>query len=40
MLTHRSILMNTAMIATMHLRTAADTAVSALPCSHVYATSS
>ena len=40
MLTHRSILMNTAMTATMHLRTAADTAVSALPCSHVYATSS
>ena len=35
-LTHRAILMNTAMTATMHARTAADTVVSALPCSHVY----
>lgn len=35
-LTHRAILMNTAMTATMHLRSAADTVVSALPCSHVY----
>jgi long-chain acyl-CoA synthetase len=35
-LTHRAILMNTAMTATMHMRTAADTVVSALPCSHVY----
>jgi long-chain acyl-CoA synthetase len=35
-LTHRSILMNTAMTATMHVRTAADTVVTALPCSHVY----
>jgi len=35
-LTHRSILMNTAMTATLHVRTAADTVVSALPCSHVY----
>ena len=35
-LTHRGILLNTAMTATMHLRTAADTVVSALPCSHVY----
>jgi long-chain acyl-CoA synthetase len=35
-LTHRAILMNTAMTATMHVRTAADTVVSALPCSHVY----
>ena len=35
-LTHRAILMNTAMTATMHLRTSADTVVSALPCSHVY----
>lgn len=35
-LTHRTIVMNTAMTATMHLRTAADTVVSALPCSHVY----
>ncbi|SPO54607.1 AMP-dependent synthetase and ligase [Pseudomonas sp. JV551A1] len=36
LLTHRSILMNTAMTATMHVRSAADTVVSALPCSHVY----
>jgi long-chain acyl-CoA synthetase len=36
LLTHRSILMNTAMTATMHVRTCADTVVSALPCSHVY----
>lgn len=35
-LTHRAILMNTAMTATMHVRTSADTVVSALPCSHVY----
>lgn len=35
-LTHRAILTNTAMTATMHVRTAADTVVSALPCSHVY----
>lgn len=35
-LTHRAILTNTAMTATMHLRSAADTVVSALPCSHVY----
>jgi long-chain acyl-CoA synthetase len=35
-LTHRAILMNTAMTATMHVRTAADTVVSALPCTHVY----
>ncbi len=35
-LSHRSILMNTAMTATFHMRTSADTVVSALPCSHVY----
>jgi long-chain acyl-CoA synthetase len=35
-LTHHGILMNVAMTATMHGRTAADTVVSALPCSHVY----
>lgn len=35
-LSHRAVLMNTAMTATMHLRNAADTVVSALPCSHVY----
>ena len=35
-LSHRSVLMNTAMTATMHLRGPQDTVVSALPCSHVY----
>ena len=35
-LAHRSILMNTAMTATMHARNSSDTVVSALPCSHVY----
>lgn len=35
-LTHRAILINTAMTATMHVRTAADVVVSVLPCSHVY----
>lgn len=35
-LTHRGILLNTAMTATLHLRGASDIAVSALPCSHVY----
>lgn len=35
-LTHRTILMNTAMVATMHVRTCADIVVSALPCFHVY----
>ena len=35
-LTHRAVLMNTAMTATMHLRTEQDTVASALPCSHVY----
>ncbi len=35
-LTHQAILLNTAMTATMHLRTDRDTVVSALPCSHVY----
>ena len=35
-LTHRAILLNTAMTATMHVRTAQDVVVSALPCSHVY----
>ena len=35
-LTHRAITLNTAMTATMHVRTQADTVVSALPCSHVY----
>ncbi|CAM2187525.1 fatty-acyl-CoA synthase [Paraburkholderia sacchari] len=36
MLTHRTILTNVALTATMHRRTEADTVVSALPLSHVY----
>ncbi|RQR49311.1 acyl-CoA synthase [Burkholderia sp. Bp9140] len=36
MLTHRAILLNVAMTATLHRRTDADTVVSALPLSHVY----
>ena len=36
MLSHRSVLMSTAMTATMHLRSADDTVVTALPCFHVY----
>jgi len=36
MLCHRNILTSAALTATMHVRTAADTVVSALPCSHVY----
>jgi long-chain acyl-CoA synthetase len=36
MLSHRAILMNTAMTSTYHVRTEHDTVVSALPCSHVY----
>ena len=36
LLTHRAILLNVAMTATMHRRTEADTVVSALPLSHVY----
>jgi long-chain acyl-CoA synthetase len=36
MLSHRSILVNTAMTSTYHVRTMQDTVVSALPCSHVY----
>lgn len=35
-LTHRGIVLNTKMTATMHVRTASDVVVSALPCSHVY----
>ncbi|WP_454741911.1 class I adenylate-forming enzyme family protein [Cupriavidus necator] len=35
-LTHRAILLNVAMTATLHRRTEADTVVSALPLSHVY----
>ena len=36
LLTHRAIVLNVEMTALMHVRTAADTMVSALPCSHVY----
>ncbi len=36
MLSHRNVLMNTALTATMHRRTDADTIVTALPCAHVY----
>jgi long-chain acyl-CoA synthetase len=36
MLSHRAVIMNTAMTAVMHVRTAQDTVVSALPCTHVY----
>jgi len=36
LLTHRAIVLNTAMTANMHARTLHDTVVSALPCSHVY----
>ncbi|MBI3951658.1 MAG: long-chain-fatty-acid--CoA ligase [Acidobacteria bacterium] len=36
MLTHRSVLLNSAMTATMHVRTSVDTVVTALPCAHVY----
>lgn len=35
-LTHRSIVLNTAMTSTMHMRTEHDVIASALPCSHVY----
>jgi len=35
-LTHRNVLLNSAMTANMHVRTAADTVVTALPCAHVY----
>ena len=36
MQSHRAVLLNAAMTATMHVRTAADTVVSALPLPHVY----
>ena len=35
-LTHRGIVLNTQMTATMHVRNTSDVVVSALPCSHVY----
>ncbi|HEY6330583.1 MAG TPA: AMP-binding protein, partial [Blastocatellia bacterium] len=36
MLTHRNVLLNSAMTANMHVRTHLDTIVTALPCAHVY----
>jgi len=36
MLTHRAVLLNSAMTANMHVRTASDTVVTGLPCAHVY----
>jgi len=36
MLTHRNVLLNSALTANMHVRTASDTVVTALPCAHVY----
>ena len=33
---HRNVIVNTAMTAVMHMRTPADTVVTALPCPHVY----
>ncbi len=36
MQSHRAVMLNSAMTAQMHLRTSADTVVSALPCPHVY----
>jgi len=36
MQSHRAVMLNNAMTAQMHLKTAADTEVSALPCPHVY----
>ncbi len=36
MLSHRAVLLNSAMTANMHVRTASDTVVTALPCAHVY----
>jgi long-chain acyl-CoA synthetase len=36
MLTHRGVMLNSAMTGVMHVRTCADIVVSALPCAHVY----
>jgi long-chain acyl-CoA synthetase len=36
MLTQRAVIYNSVMTATMHVRTVADTVVTALPCAHVY----
>jgi long-chain acyl-CoA synthetase len=36
MLSHRNVVLNSALTANMHVRTSADTVVTALPCAHVY----
>lgn len=36
MLSHRNVLLNSALTANMHVRTSGDTVVTALPCAHVY----
>ena len=36
MLSHRAVVLNTAITANMHVRTASDVVVTALPCAHVY----
>ena len=36
MLSHRAVVLNSAMTANVHARTSADTVVTALPCAHVY----
>lgn len=36
MLTHRNVVLNSALTANMHVRTSADTVVTPLPCAHVY----
>jgi len=36
MLTHKNVLLNSALTANMHVRTSLDTVVTALPCAHVY----
>ena len=36
MLTHRAVLLNSSMTANVHVRTSSDTAVTGLPCAHVY----
>ena len=36
MLTHRNVMLNSSLTANMHVRTATDTVVTALPCAHVY----
>jgi long-chain acyl-CoA synthetase len=36
MLSHRNVVLNSALTANMHVRTSSDTVVTALPCAHVY----